>query len=127
MTHKILLVDDSRTMREVLKVYLMGGAYDFVEADNAARALDLLRLIPVDVVIADVNMPKMDGFEFVRNVRASELPNVRHMPIILLTGDKTQGLRGKSVAAQADAFLLKPVESDRLVEIVTQLLSEKRA
>ena len=100
MIHTILLVDDSRTMREVLKVYLMGRKFDFVEADGAERALQLLRLLPVSLVIVDLKMPKMDGVDFLLQMRASELPLLRRIPRPDRTPDRSRpGRRGGRDAA----------------------------
>jgi two-component system chemotaxis response regulator CheY len=125
MTHKILLVDDSRTMLAVFRVYLMGGAYEFIDAESASRALDILRLVTVDLIIADVNMPHMDGIAFVRRVRGSDRPHVRAVPIILVTSDKSEDLPARSADAHADAFLTKPVEADALARLVGRLLQGK--
>ena len=124
--HLVLLIDDSRTMREVLKVYLMGGKYEFVEAESAARALDLLRTEPVEVVIADVNMPKMDGIQLLHALRRHEDPHVRGIPVILITGDKSEDVHARLKDAHADAFLQKPLRAESLVALVEQLLAAHR-
>src|ERR1700738_3331852 len=98
MIHTILLVDDSRTMREVLKVYLMGRKFDFVEADGAERALQLLRLLPVSLVIVDLKMPKMDGVDFLLQMRASELPLLRRIPVVMVTGEKKEESESRAKA-----------------------------
>jgi two-component system, chemotaxis family, chemotaxis protein CheY len=125
MAHKILLVDDSRTMRAVLRVYLMGATYDFIDAESAPRALDILRLVPVSLIIVDVNMPEMDGISFVRRVRRSERKHVRDVPIILITSDKAEDLPARSADARADAFLTKPVEGQVIAKLVRELLVDK--
>ena len=104
----------------MLKVYLV-GKYAFVEADGAIAAMSLLRTVPVDLVIADVNMPSIDGFEFVRRVRASA-ESMRSLPIILVTGSKTEDLEQKSVNAAASALLHKPVEAEELLGWIEKLL-----
>lgn len=122
MPQKILIIDDSRTMREVLKVYLMGGRYGFLEAESGARALDILRLELVELVIADINMPAMDGFAFVRAMRANLMPRVRTVPIILITSDKSEEIRDRVKDAHVDAFLGKPVDAGELVAAVEKIL-----
>jgi two-component system chemotaxis response regulator CheY len=124
--HKVLLIDDSRTMREVLKVYLMGGRYEFVEANTGSYALDVLRRERVDLVIADVNMPQMDGFQFVRAVRASNTSTVRSVPIILVTSDKSEHVRQQARDVHVDAFMQKPVSATKLLECVEKLLDGAR-
>ncbi len=126
MPYKVLIIDDSRTMREVLKVYLMGGKYEFIEAESATRALDVLKLVPVDLIIADINLPRMDGITFLHHVKESNLPRLRSVPVILVTGDKSEELQDRLRGAHADAFLQKPLDAERLVEVVERLLHEKR-
>jgi two-component system chemotaxis response regulator CheY len=123
----ILLVDDSPTIRQILKIYLMGRPFEFLEADNGERALQLVKLMPVELVIADVKMPGMDGLSFVRELRAVEGPRVRNLPVILLTGEKSDDIRVQGMQAGANAFLQKPVSSSRLKELVNELLPAKAA
>jgi two-component system, chemotaxis family, chemotaxis protein CheY len=122
MTQSILIVDDSRTMREVLKVYLMGRKFEFIEADGAERALHLLRLLPVALVIVDLKMPKMDGFEFLRRLRGNGESAGKRIPVVVVTADKNEESRQRAMVAGADAFLHKPLDSDRVAEVVNRLL-----
>ncbi|MBU8896239.1 response regulator [Corallococcus sp. H22C18031201] len=122
MSTNVLLVDDSPTVRNILKIYLMNLKVGIVEADDAARALQLVRLVPVSVVIADINMPGMDGITFVKELRASSMPQVRAVPVILLTAEKSVDLRQKGTEAGANAFIQKPVSHNELTETVRQFL-----
>ncbi len=118
----VLLVDDSPTVRNIVKIYLMNLKVSTVEADDAARALQILRLVPVSLVIADINMPGMDGITFVKEVRASQMPQVRSVPILLLTAEKSADLRQRGTEAGANAFIQKPVSHHELTETVRQFL-----
>jgi two-component system chemotaxis response regulator CheY len=120
----VLLVDDSPTVRNIVKIYLMNLKVSTVEADDAARALQILRLVPVSLVIADINMPGMDGITFVKEVRASQMPAVRSVPILLLTAEKSADLRQRGTEAGANAFIQKPVSHHELTETVRQFLSK---
>ncbi|MBK6691731.1 MAG: response regulator [Myxococcales bacterium] len=122
MVKQILLIDDSATMREILKVYLMGRGFSFIDCPGAARALEILSSQPVDLIIADINMPKMDGLTFVRAVRVHELEAVRTVPVILVTGDRADDLKTRGRDAGANGFLQKPLSSDQLMMLVDQLL-----
>jgi two-component system chemotaxis response regulator CheY len=120
----ILVVDDSPTVRNIIKIYLMGLRQSIIEAEDASRALQLLNVVPVSVVIADINMPGMDGITFVREVRASTKPQVRGVPVILLTAEKGGDLRQRGVDAGANAFIQKPVSHNDLTETVRQFLPQ---
>jgi len=125
MSATILLLDDSRTMREVLKVYLMGREFEFLEAERAERALALLRLVPVSLVFADVKMPVMDGLAFLQHLRSSDLPALQQVPVIMVTGDKNEEWQARALRAGATAFLQKPLDSDRVINVVDRLLPRK--
>jgi two-component system chemotaxis response regulator CheY len=124
MPHKVLLVDDSRTMREVLKVYLMGGKYEFLEADNALAGIELLKRERPAVVILDFNMPKMDGLACIRKIRGLA-PDVRDVPIILVSSDKAEDLEARSSDVTANGFLHKPIEEALLAEMVQRLIAAR--
>jgi len=118
----VLLIDDSRTMREVLKVYLMGGKFTFDEAESAERALEILRTANVDLIVADINMPGMNGIEFVQAVRSDPLRRVRNVPVVLVTGDKSEETVSRVRDAHPDAFLRKPLDAEKLLRTVELLL-----
>src|SRR5579864_5932339 len=101
MPRTILLVDDSKTMREVLKVYLMGQDYDFLDADNGERALYLVRLVPVHLVMVDFKMPQMDGMTFLRELRRVRAAGQRRVPVILVTAQRTPDLEEQARDAGA--------------------------
>ncbi len=125
MTRQILLIDDSATMREILKVYLMGRGFSFIDCPGAARALEIVGAQHVDLVIADINMPKMDGLTFVRTLRASPQPSMRDVPVILVTGDRAEDLRARGREAGANGFLQKPLSSEKLMQLVDELLPKE--
>lgn len=120
----VLTVDDSPTLRKLVRVYLMGLDLDFLEASRGDEALAILASKKVDLVIADVNMPGMDGLTFLRTVRASADFTARKIPVALLTSDKLAETRARALASGASAFILKPVTSSDLRETVMKLLGE---
>jgi two-component system chemotaxis response regulator CheY len=122
MRRSILLVDDSDTIRYIIRVYLMGMNLDLIDADRAERGLDLLRVSAVDLIIADINMPEMNGLEFVRKVREDERAEVRLTPVLLLTGDKAPDLEAKGLAAGATEVIRKPISITTLVGAVRRHL-----
>ena len=121
--HTVLLVEDSHTIRHILKIYLLKLDLVFLDASGAEQGLRLLETHPVDLVIADVNMPGgMDGLEFVRRARASERELMRRVPIVLLTGGKAPDLEAKGLRAGASEFVRKPVSIDALAAVVRRHL-----
>jgi two-component system chemotaxis response regulator CheY len=118
---RILLVDDSKTMRHLLRAYLMGNEYEFLEAASGAEALEVLEGNLIDVVISDVRMADIDGIELVRTIRRRE-PLGRRVATVLISGDRSPNIRARALIAGADEFLEKPLEPRRLQRVVTYLL-----
>ena len=125
MTQSILLVDDSRTMLQVLRVYLMGRAFNFLDAENAERAMRLLRLVPVSLVILDVNMPGMDGITFLQQLRSSELRHLQTVPVVVVTAMKDEAVEARARAVGASAFLHKPLDGELVARVVDGLLAQR--
>ena len=121
MAKKVLLIDDSPTIRSIVQIYLMGRSLEFIEAADGERGLQLARLLGVDLIIADVNMPKMDGFTLVKRIRG-EVGKLNKVPIVLLTGSATVAEKD-ALECGANAFVRKPVSSGDLVRVVSGLLA----
>ena len=121
----ILVVDDSPTLRGIVKIYLRPLQVEVMEADGGARALQLARLAVPTLIIADINMPGMDGLAFLQQLRADGRAEVRKIPVVFLTGDRSSELRERAAAAGADDFLEKPVKSAPLREAVRRLLERR--
>ena len=100
---RILLVDDSSTMRRVFKMCL-GSAYEYVEAEDGSEALERTAEPYPDLIIVDLHMPKMDGAEFLQELRAAGDPRMARIPVILLSGEADFP---ESVVAMADAVATK--------------------
>ena len=114
----ILVVDDSSTIRNLMRVYLMKLKLDIVEATDGLDALQKLRSQPVALIFSDVQMPKMDGFGLLEAVRAE----FGSLPFVMLTMQHDQGLRAKALALGASALLDKPAKPEALLELATSLL-----
>jgi two-component system cell cycle response regulator len=117
---RILIVDDSRTTIEVVKVHLMAHDYEFVTAPDGATALEIAQRSPPDVVISDLAMPGMSGLDLCKQIRVV-LGNRRH-PFILVTAKKDDATRRAAFAAGVDGFLTKPIDPTRLQALVSELL-----
>ncbi|WP_437638959.1 response regulator [Sorangium sp. So ce854] len=122
MSDNILVVADSPTVRNIIKIYLMNLRLSILEAEDATRALQLLRLVPVSMVIADIELRGTDGITFVKEIRASEAAHLRGIPVILLTAEKGGHLQQRGAEAGANGFLQKPVSHAALTATVRQLL-----
>ena len=124
MKPNVLLVEDSNTIRHIIRVYLTKLKLGFLEAERAERGLRLLATSPVDLIIADFNMPGgMDGLEFARQVRAHEREAVRRVPIVLLTGGKAPDLEARALKAGVSEFVRKPISSNALADVVRRHLA----
>ncbi|MCC6211433.1 MAG: response regulator [Burkholderiales bacterium] len=116
MAARILVVDDDESLCELLRMHLAAAGYEVSTAYDAISAGYQVLKSPPDLLLTDVNMPHMDGFEFVAALKAdSTLPNI---PVIFLTSVEDGDHRGKELGAVG--YLTKPVRADRLLEIVAQ-------
>ena len=118
MAAKILIVDDDESIRELLRLHLSAAGYEVqVAADAIAAGYQVLRA-PPDLIICDVNMPHMDGFEFVAALKGDKtLPEI---PVVFLTSEDEGDYRGRQVGAVG--YVTKPVRADRLLSVVAQHL-----
>ncbi|WNG32942.1 response regulator [Archangium violaceum] len=123
MKRTVLLVDDSDTIRHIIKVYLMKlKQVEFLDADRSDRGLKLLGANAVDLVIADFNMPGMNGLDFVREVRSDKRHEVSHVPLVLLTGGKAPDLEKRALESGVSEFVRKPISSAALTAVVRRHL-----
>jgi len=118
----VLIVDDSPTIRGFARLLLKPLQLEVKEAEDAGKALEILRAAPPALAIVDLNMPGMDGFAFMRQVRSDARPEIAGLPIVLLTGDRLDDLREKGRAAGATAFLPKPLKGPELRALVNRSL-----
>jgi DNA-binding response OmpR family regulator len=116
MPPRILIVDDDPTIRDLSRMHLGNAGYDVEVAPDAMVAGHMVLRMPPDLIIVDVNMPHMDGFEFVAALRADKsLPQI---PVIFLTSEEEGEYRGKGLGAAG--YITKPVRADRLLALVAQ-------
>jgi two-component system chemotaxis response regulator CheY len=127
LPRRVLVVDDSATVRSLVKVFLMGQSLEFEEAADGHAGLQIARLTRLDAVIVDLNMPRMDGISFIKELRASDRAYLRTLPAILLTADKSPDAKKSGMAAGANAFVQKPVAKSSLQEVIEKLLPGRRA
>ena len=114
----ILVVDDNQKTLRYLERALAKYGYTVVISDNAKDALSILSQTAIDLILADINMPEMDGFEFCRIVR--ERKGEEYLPIIFLTARSTVDDVATGLIAGADDYLIKPVHLKKLVEKIQE-------
>ena len=119
MKKKVMTVDDSRTMREMVTFTLKGAGYDVVEANDGQHALNVLGTNKVDLVIADLNMPIMDGLTLIRKLRA--MSQYRTTPILMLTTEADDKKKAEGRAAGATGWIVKPFDPGKLISVVQKV------
>lgn len=116
---RILTIDDSKTMRDMLMLTLSEAGYDVVQAVDGEDGVKVLEGERVDVVITDINMPKMNGYEVICALR--ENPAHRTLPILVLTTESDADKRKIAREAGATGWMVKPFDPDRLVQTVRKV------
>jgi DNA-binding NarL/FixJ family response regulator len=125
MSARLLLVDDEPGLREAVQAYLEDSGYTVDVASNAGDGWQLLQQNQPDLVISDIMMPQVDGYQFLKQVR--EDPRFKALPVVFLTAKGMTGDRIQGYHAGCDAYLSKPFDPDELVAIVTNLLERRAA
>jgi len=110
----ILLVDDCRTTRKLISYFFKGQDFTILEAENGLDALEKLARNDADIIITDLNMPRMDGMEFVKTLKEDDA--YTGIPIIMLTTEGSDLDKDKAHQLGVSCYLLKPVERDRLLD-----------
>jgi len=120
MAKIIMTADDSASVRQMVSFTLKEAGYEIVEAVDGQDALDKLSSAVVNMLITDLNMPKMDGIELIRRVRAQ--PQSRFMPIVMLTTESQAAKKQKGKEAGATGWIVKPFKPEQLLAVVRKVL-----
>lgn len=123
MAKTILVVDDSSSLRTVVRLALTGAGYEVVEAVDGMDALakaTLLAAKKIHLIISDVNMPRMDGIEFVRQLK--EKPAFKFTPVIMLTTEGNNDVKERGRAVGVKAWIIKPFNPPQMLNAVTKLI-----
>jgi two-component system, chemotaxis family, chemotaxis protein CheY len=116
MPPTVLAVDDDPTIRELIRIHLGAAGYEVRVAKDGVEAGHMVLRSPPDLIVSDVNMPHMDGFEFVAALKADKsLPAI---PVIFLTCEEDADARGKALGAVG--YVTKPIHADRLLALVAK-------
>jgi two-component system chemotaxis response regulator CheY len=115
----VLTVDDSRTMRDMLKLALTQAGFRVVQAEDGVHGLEVLQGEAPDVIITDINMPRMDGFGFIEAVRLDA--ERRAIPILVLTTESDAEKKNRARQAGATGWIVKPFNPVKLVDAVRRV------
>jgi len=116
---QVLTVDDSRTMRDMLRVALVKAGFDVISAVDGEHGLEVLGESGADVIITDINMPRLDGFGFIERVR--EHSAHRATPILVLTTESDPAKKDRARRAGATGWIVKPFHPEKLIEAVRRV------
>ncbi len=121
MTRNVLAVDDSRTMRDMLCIALNDAGFNVEVAEDGEDGLGKLRAKQPDVIITDINMPRLDGIGFIEKVRADSAH--RTIPILVLTTENTPDLKSRAQNAGATGWIVKPFDQFKLVAAINRVVA----
>jgi two-component system chemotaxis response regulator CheY len=122
MTKRILIVDDSPSIRQMVKVTLASANYDVTAAEDGVEALDLCLVNDYDFVLTDQNMPRMDGLTLIKSLRAQAEYETK--PIVMLTTEASDNMKTRGREAGATGWMVKPFDPDKLLMVAEKVLSK---
>ena len=117
---KVLLVDDSVSMREMVSFTLKSADYEVFESIDGVEALTFAKQNKVDLVVTDINMPNMDGIDLIKELR--QLPDYKFIPILTLTTEAGQEMKQQGKIAGATGWIVKPFDPDNLLKTLKKVL-----
>lgn len=120
MTKTILCVDDSPSVRQMVKLTLTGAGYTVIQAEDGAEGLRVAATAQANLIITDLNMPNMNGLQFIREVR--KLPAYAGVPILFLTTESDAALKQEAKAAGATGWITKPFQQEQLVALARKVI-----
>ena len=119
MALSVFAVDDSRTMRDMVRHALTQAGFEVELATDGAEGLEMLKGLAPDVIITDINMPNLDGFGFIEGVRQSH--EHRGTPILVLTTESAPELKQRAKASGATGWIVKPFDPEQLAGVVRRV------
>ncbi len=117
----VLAIDDSRVIRDMMKVVLENHGHEVVTAEDGLQALKIATQRSFDIVFSDINMPKMSGIALVAKLR--ELPGYEHIPILMVTTENADYRKKKAKVNGATGWLEKPITEARLLKAIDKVLN----
>jgi CheY-like chemotaxis protein len=122
---KILIAEDERDIRDLIAFTLRFAGYEVLTANNGEEAVAMTQKEMPDLVLTDVRMPKMTGYEACKLIKAD--PHTQHIPVVFLSAKGQEAEVQSGMAAGADEYLLKPFAPDQLTRKVAEILSKAKA
>jgi two-component system, chemotaxis family, chemotaxis protein CheY len=119
MTIKVLAIDDSRTIRNLVRKAMEDAGFDCTTADDGVQGVERFAEVAPDVVITDINMPRMDGFGVIDAIRGGQAN--RTVPILVLTTESAAELKARARTAGATGWIVKPFEDTAIVSVVRRV------
>ena len=119
MARQVLLIDDSKAVRSLMSLALVREGYEVTEAEDGEAAIDLLDGRTIDVVVCDLNMPRMDGLSFLRLLRLH--PRYKRVPVAILTTETRVDMKAAVRTGGANAYINKPCHPGAFVDAVNRL------
>ena len=116
----ILVVDDSRSLRQMVSFCLTTAGYQVSEAADGVEALEITQVQQFDLILTDQNMPRMDGLAFIQSLRSQ--PAYQKTPILMLTTESSDEMKAKGRAVKATGWLVKPFDPEKLIAVVKQVI-----
>lgn len=115
----VLAIDDSRTMRDLLRIALEQAGFDVTTAEDGLDGLERLRSAAPDIIITDINMPRLDGFGVIEAVRGSQ--EAASVPILVLSTESSAEMKDRARRAGATGWIVKPFDDQRLVSAIRRV------
>jgi len=119
MAKNILIVDDSKSMRQMINFTLTENGYTVTEAENGRHGVEMLEEASPELIITDINMPEMDGIEFIKSVRQDD--RFKFTPIIVLTTESEEAKQAEGKKAGATAWIVKPFTPEKLIDVAKKV------
>jgi len=120
MAKTILIVDDARSMRGLVAMTLKSAGYDVVEACDGQEAVEKIGGQKINMVISDLNMPRMDGIALIKALKAD--PRYKFLPVVMLTTESEEEKKREGQMAGAKAWIVKPFKPETVVKVVQKII-----
>ena len=120
MVKKVMIVDDSASLRQVVSIALKGEGYEVIESEDGEAGLSQMNGQKIHLIICDVNMPNMDGITMVTKMK--EIPEYKYTPIIMLTTESGPEMKERGKAVGVKAWMVKPFKPEQMLDAVSKLI-----